>query len=282
MTAKLIDGKKISQAILSSLKKECESLVRSRSPKLSVILVGEDPASHVYVKRKRQASDKVGIESEAHYLDKNSKQEELLQLIASLNEDENVDGILLQLPLPKHLDEWSAVNAIDPKKDVDGLGVYNQGCLALGKPALLPCTPQGICSLIESVNKDLKGKLVCVIGRSLLVGSPVAKLLTLKNFSVVQLHSKSVGAKKICAQADVVVVAAGKKHLVDESWIKEQAVVIDVGIHRSSEGLCGDVDFVSVSKKASYITPVPGGVGPMTIAYLLKNCLAAFKKNVDS
>jgi methylenetetrahydrofolate dehydrogenase (NADP+) / methenyltetrahydrofolate cyclohydrolase len=281
MTAKLIDGKKISQDMLSSLKKECKLLTTkySRAPQLAVILVGEDPASHIYVKRKEQASAKVGITSKTYKIAKDCSQEQLSSLITKLNQDANTDAILLQLPLPKHLDEWDAINSISAPKDVDGLSIYNQGCLALSRPALVPCTPQGVCHLIKSVDKDLSGRLVCIIGRSLLVGSPLVKLLSLENFSVVQLHSKSVDAKKICVQADVVVVATGKKGLVDHTWIKEQAVVIDVGIHRSENGLCGDVDFEKVKDKASHLTPVPGGVGPMTIAYLLKNCLTAFKEN---
>ena len=281
MTAKSIDGKKISQEMLSSLKKECELLANkySRAPLLAVILVGDDPASQIYVKRKEQASAKVGISSKTYKMTKDCSQEKLGSLIKKLNQDPSTDAILLQLPLPKHLDEWTAINLISPTKDVDGLGIYNQGCLALGRPILAPCTPQGVCHLIKSVDKDLSGKLVCVIGRSLLVGSPLVKLLSLENFSVVQLHSKSLNAKQICSQADIVVVATGKKNLVDHTWIKEQAVVIDVGIHRSEKGLCGDVDFEKVKDKASHLTPVPGGVGPMTIAYLLKNCLTAFKEN---
>ena len=211
-----------------------------------------------------------------------SNQEEVLELISSLNNDCKIDAILLQLPLPEHLNEREILEKISFVKDVDGLTAINQGRLFINTPTHIPCTPQGVMHLLDQTSISLSGKVACVIGRSTLVGSPIARLLLQANASVIQIHSKTVEPKKLCLLADVVVVACGKACFVDDTWIKKGAIVIDVGIHRTEDGLCGDVNFEKVSHKARCITPVPGGVGPMTIACLLKNTLHAYEIQINS
>ena len=281
----IIDGKSIATGIKHNLKLRLkEELKGYRPPYLAVVLVGQDPASHIYVNYKEKACRFIGMETKTHFLPEKTSESNLLQLIQKLNEDEHIDGILIQLPLPAHINKFRILNTINPIKDVDGLGMINQGRLALNLPCLAPCTPLGVVHLLESTVKDLEGKLVAVVGRSILVGSPLARLLTHKNCTVIHIHSKTVSPEALCASADIVVSAAGVEKLLNADWIKEGATVIDVGIHRSKHGLCGDVDFESVMGKASYVTPVPGGVGPMTIAKLLSNCVQAYdwQKSKDS
>lgn len=277
--AQILDGKKIAQTIREELAVEVakEYQVSGKKPGLAVVLVGEDPASQIYVKRKEQACAKAGIHSVAYKLSAQTSMEELTQLIDELNNNSEIHGILVQLPLPKHLDGLTVANLVKPEKDVDGLGVMSQGLLALNKPGLRPCTPSGVMRLLKHTGIDLQGKLACVVGRSTLVGAPVARMLTHAHATVIQLHSRSLNSAALCQQADVLIAACGVPKLITADWVKKDAVVIDVGIHRAEQGLVGDVDFQSVEKQAEWITPVPGGVGPMTIACLLKNCFEAFR-----
>jgi methylenetetrahydrofolate dehydrogenase (NADP+)/methenyltetrahydrofolate cyclohydrolase len=250
-----------------------------RLPCLSVILVGDNPASQSYVKSKGNACKEIGIENRTIVLDGNISQEELNTVIAKENADPNVDGILVQLPLPKHLDERAALDAIDPQKDVDGLHPVNAGKLALGLDGFVPCTPQGVMELLQDAGlDDLSGKKAVVIGRSNLVGKPLSTLLTAKNATVTVLHSKSPDAPAISKEADIIVAAIGRPKLIDASYIKDGAVVIDVGINRVDGHLCGDVDFENVNDIASVITPVPKGVGPMTVCMLLANTIKSYKE----
>lgn len=242
-------------------------------------MVGNDEASKVYVGHKEKACAQTGIESKAFKLAEDTTENELLALVEKLNNDKAVDGILVQLPLPKHLDSDKIIQTISPLKDVDGLTFINQGKLAVGEKGLFPCTPSGCIELIKTVVPNISGKRAVVIGRSILVGSPVAKMLTHENATVTMVHSRTENPEAICREADILVVAAGKRNLVDSSWVKEGAVVIDVGMHRHNGKLGGDVNFEDVSKVASAITPVPGGVGPMTIGMLISNCLEAYKVN---
>ena len=271
---KLIDGKKLAQEIRAEVKQKVAEYSRNsgREIGLAVVLVGEDPASKVYVRNKIKACEEVGIKSFAYYLDKDTAQARVEELIKSLSVDNKIDGILVQLPLPPHLDEKKILELIPDKKDVDGFSASNTGKLSKNEPCLVACTPNGIMKMFESENISLAGKNAVVIGRSNIVGKPMAMLLTNANATVTLCHSKTANLKEVCARADVLVAAIGKPKFVTADMVKEGAVVIDVGMDRDENGkLCGDVDFENVKEKCSYITPVPGGVGPMTIAMLMYN-----------
>ena len=271
---KLIDGKKLAQEIRAEVKQKVAEYSRNsgREIGLAVVLVGEDPASKVYVRNKIKACEEVGIKSFAYYLDKDTAQARVEELIKSLSVDNKIDGILVQLPLPPHIDEKKILELIPDKKDVDGFSASNTGKLSKNEPCLVACTPNGIMKMFESENISLAGKNAVVIGRSNIVGKPMAMLLTNANATVTLCHSKTANLKEVCARADVLVAAIGKPKFVTADMVKEGAVVIDVGMDRDENGkLCGDVDFENVKEKCSYITPVPGGVGPMTIAMLMYN-----------
>lgn len=281
MDTKLIDGKAIAKAVRLEVAEEVQAIFEQDGvkPKLAVILVGEDPASQTYVKSKEKACAQAGMESESYRLPESTTEEELLTLIAQLNEDPSVNGILVQLPLPRHISVDPVIQMIDPDKDVDGFHVRNIGNMAKGGcREYLPCTPNGVLELLKRYQIEIEGKHCVVIGRSNLVGKPVSLMLQEANGTVTMCHSRTKDLAAFCRMADILVVAAGKPHLVDGSMIKEGAVVIDVGIHRTENGLCGDVNTESCMGIASAITPVPGGVGPMTVAMLMKNCLLAYKK----
>ncbi|MBQ1171217.1 MAG: bifunctional methylenetetrahydrofolate dehydrogenase/methenyltetrahydrofolate cyclohydrolase FolD [Lachnospiraceae bacterium] len=273
--AELIDGKTISTIIKDECKeKVAEYKKQGISICLAVIQVGNDPASSVYVNNKKKACAYIGIDSLSYELPEETTQEELLALIEELNQKKEVNGILVQLPVPKHIDEKTIINAISPKKDVDGFHPQSVGSLCIGQPGFVSCTPAGIIELLKRTNVDISGKHCVVIGRSNIVGKPMALLMLRENATVTVTHSKTKNIKEITKQADILIVAIGKPKYIDSSYVKEGAVVIDVGIHRNEDNkLCGDVDFESVEKIASAITPVPGGVGPMTIAMLMKNCV---------
>lgn len=275
--AEIINGKEIAENILNNIKKEVESY--DVKPTLAVIIVGCNPASKVYVKNKIKKSEFLGFNSILKELPENTTKEELLDVIKNLNNDKNVNGILLQLPLPKGLDEKDFLDEISPIKDVDGFTTYNSGKLFKGeKPYAVACTPKGIIKLLETKNINLEGKLAVVIGRSNIVGKPIAALLLQKNATVIQAHSKTKNLPEILKLADVIISATGKEEFIKGDMVKEGAVIIDVGITRNKNGkLTGDIDFESVNKKVSYITPVPGGVGPMTIASLMENTLELYK-----
>ncbi len=278
MGKKIIDGKGIAKKIRAGVQKEVEALKIKKgiTPCLDVILVGEDPASKIYVGNKEKACSEVGIVSRTHKISHNTGKKEVINLIEKINKDPLVHGILLQLPLPKPLDEKEILAHIDPKKDVDGLHIENMGRLLKGEnPLFLPCTPQGIMHLILSTGIEIKGKRAVVIGRSNIVGKPVALMLLQEHATVTICHSRTIDLPEVCAEADILVAAVGRPKMVKREWIKEGSVVIDVGMNRTEAGLFGDVDFDDVAGKAAYITPVPGGVGPMTIAMLLKNTLLA-------
>ncbi|MBR1544780.1 MAG: bifunctional methylenetetrahydrofolate dehydrogenase/methenyltetrahydrofolate cyclohydrolase FolD [Alphaproteobacteria bacterium] len=278
MVFKLIDGKKLAEKVRNRLKLEVANL--KKSPKLVVVLVGDNPASQIYVKNKEKYAGEVGIKSEVIRLASDVKQEKLLRIIKKLNKDKKVNGILVQLPLPKHIDEFDVINAIAPEKDVDGFTVYNKGLLSVGKPSMVPCTPLGIMEMFKEYKVKLDGKLAVVVGRSNIVGKPMAQLLLNNNATVIQCHSKTKNLSDITSKADILISAVGKKKLITEKYVKDKAVVIDVAMVRDEKNKkwVGDVDFEKVSKKASLITPVPGGVGPMTIAMLLQNTITAYKK----
>ena len=271
----IIDGKAISARIKEELRQEVSELKEQGIEVcLAVIQVGNDPASSVYVNNKKKGCEFVGIRSLAYELPEETTQEELLQLIASLNEREDVNGILVQLPLPGHMDEEKILNAIDPLKDVDGFHPVNVGALAIGQPGFVSCTPAGGIQLLKRSGIEIEGKECVVLGRSNIVGKPMAMLLLRENGTVTVCHSRTKNLKEITKRADILVAAIGKPKFIDESFVKEGAVVIDVGIHRNeNKKLCGDVDFDSVAPHCSAITPVPGGVGPMTIAMLMSNCV---------
>ncbi len=275
--AKIIDGKSISTNIKDEVQKEVIELRdKGISPSLAVILVGENPASQVYVRNKKRACEYCGIKSLSYELPDSTSEEELLALIDSLNLDPTCHGILVQLPLPKHIDEDKVLLRIDPKKDVDGFHPYNVGLLSIGKAKLKACTPAGCIELIKRSGVDITGKKCVVVGRSNIVGKPVGMLLLAENGTVITTHSKTKDLAEVCRQADILVAAIGKPKFITGDMVSEGVTVIDVGINRMENGkLCGDVDFDSVEPKAEYITPVPGGVGPMTIAMLMKNCLTA-------
>ena len=279
--AQLIDGKAVSAAVKAEVAEETAKLREEKGLKvgLAVVIVGNDPASRVYVNNKKKACEAVGFQSYEYALDESTTQEQLLDLVNVLNRDDRVNGILVQLPLPKHIDEKAVINAISPDKDVDAFHPINVGKIMIGEYSFLPCTPAGVMRLIESTGTDITGKQCVVIGRSNIVGKPQAMLLLQKNGTVTICHSKTKNLKEICLGADILVVAIGCANFVTGDMIKEGAVVIDVGMNRLENGkLCGDVEFESAEKKASYITPVPGGVGPMTIAMLMKNTLTAAKQ----
>jgi len=271
----IIDGKKISQIIKDEIRSKTDEY-KSRGIKLclAVIQVGNDPASSVYVGNKKRACEYCGIDSLSYELPEETSEEELLGLIERLNADKNVNGILVQLPVPKHINEDKIIQAIDPIKDVDGFHPYNVGCLSIGREGFVSCTPAGVIQLLKRSDIDITGKNCVVIGRSNIVGKPMAMLLIQENGTVTICHSKTKDLKAVCKEADILVVAIGRPKMINSEYVKDGAVVIDVGIHRQENGkLCGDVDYDDVFEKASAITPVPGGVGPMTIAMLMNNCL---------
>ncbi len=272
--ARIIDGKAVAERLRTGLAEEIKK--SGTKPGLAVILVGDDPASQVYVRNKIKACEQAGIESYEHKMAATSTQQEVRHVIRNLNVNPLVHGILMQLPLPGHLDSSALINEIDPDKDVDGLHPLNAGRLMAGLPGMTPCTPQGSLLLIKEIQKDLTGLHAVVIGRSLLFGKPMGQLLLAENCTVTQCHSKTRDLPGVCRQADILVAAVGRAKMVKGDWIKPGAVVIDVGINRGDDGkLTGDVDFEEAAKAAGAITPVPGGVGPMTIACLLMNTVKA-------
>lgn len=273
--AQLIDGKLISTQIKDELKAEVATLKeKGIVPCLAVIQVGNDPASSVYVNNKKKACAYIGIESLAYELEEDVSQEELLTIIDELNHNDMVNGILVQLPLPKHINEEAVIKAIAPEKDVDGFHPETVGNMCIGSKGFLPCTPAGVIQLLKRSNIEIEGKECVVIGRSNIVGKPMALLLLRENGTVTITHSRTKDLKEITKRADILVAAIGKPKFVTSDYVKEDAVVIDVGIHRNADNkLCGDVDFDDVINKVSAITPVPGGVGPMTIAMLMNNCV---------
>lgn len=279
MSATIISGKLLSQKIRAKIKTEAEEFFskNGRRVGLAAVKVGEDPASAIYVRNKIKACADCGIRSFEYFLPKETSREELLSLIETLNEDKNIDGILVQLPLPEHLNEREIIAALSPEKDVDGFSVMNAGKLFTGEKALSPCTAVGIIELIKSTGVTIAGKNAVVIGRSNIVGKPVAQLLLAENATVTVCHSKTNDIKSHTREADILVAAVGKRNAVRRDMVKKGAIVIDVGINRGDDGVKGDVDFDGVSEVAGYITPVPGGVGPMTITMLLENTLTAAK-----
>lgn len=277
--SKIIDGKAVSAYIKDNVAKEVASLKeKGVETCLAVILVGSDPASQIYVANKKKACAALGIISREYVLPETTTEEELLSLIKELNNDKSVNGILCQLPLPYGLDERVVINAISPEKDVDAFHPSNVGKIMIGDYDFAPCTPAGIMEMLKYYDISVEGKTCVVIGRSNIVGKPMSLLLLHKNGTVTTCHSKTADLKEVCRGADILVAAVGRANFVTADMVKEGAVVIDVGMNRSEGKLCGDVDFEAVKEKASYITPVPGGVGPMTIAMLMKNTLTAAKK----
>ena len=280
--AKIIDGKQISLDIKNELKeKVAKYKEQGIEITLAVVKVGNDPASAVYVRNKEKACEYVGINSKTLALPEETTEEELLNVVKELNEDKNVNGILVQLPLPKHIDESKVLLTIDSTKDVDGFHPVNVGKMVIGEDTFLPCTPAGIIEMIKRTDIDIEGKECVVIGRSNIVGKPMAMLMLKENATVTIAHSRTKDLKEVTKRADIIVAAIGKAKFVTADYVKEGAVVIDVGMDRDENGkLCGDVDFESVSKVASAITPVPGGVGPMTVTMLLVNCLRSVELNI--
>ena len=273
----LIDGKKISQEIKDELKEKVAKMAeQGKNVALAVIQVGNDPASSVYVRNKKRACEYIGIKSLSYELPEETTEAELVELVEKLNKDDEVNGILVQLPLPKQINEDTIIQTISPAKDVDGFHMQNVGALCVGGKGYVSCTPLGIIELLKRSGVEIAGKNCVVLGRSNIVGKPMALLLLRENGTVTVCHSKTQNIKEITKQADILVVAIGKPKFVDETYVKEGAVVIDVGIHRNEENkLCGDVDFDKVAPHTSAITPVPGGVGPMTIAMLMNNCVSS-------
>ena len=279
--AQIIDGKKVSAQVKEQVREEAAQLKASAGLQvgLAVVMVGNNPASRVYVNNKKKACEAVGFQSFEYALEEDTTQEELLELVEVLNENPQINGILVQLPLPKQIDEKAIIDAISPEKDVDAFHPSNVGRIMIGSYAFLPCTPAGVMELIASTGVSVSGKNCVVIGRSNIVGKPMAMLLLHQNGTVTICHSRTQNLKEICAKADILVAAVGKANFVTADMVKEGAVVIDVGMNRLEDGkLCGDVDFAAVEPKAGYITPVPGGVGPMTIAMLMRNTLTAAKQ----
>lgn len=278
----IIDGKAVSAAVRDRIKTETQNLKnKGKETGLAVIIVGNDPASKVYVSNKKKGCEQVGINSYEYALPEETKTEELLELIEKLNADTRVDGILCQLPLPRHIDEKTVINSIAPEKDVDAFHPVNTGHIMIGDHSFLPCTPAGIIEMLKFYNIQISGKECVVIGRSNIVGKPMAMLLLQNSGTVTICHSKTENLSEVTRRADILVAAVGKANFVTADMVKEGAVVIDVGMNRNAEGkLCGDVDFGNVKDKCSYITPVPGGVGPMTITMLLNNTLTASKNNM--
>jgi methylenetetrahydrofolate dehydrogenase (NADP+) / methenyltetrahydrofolate cyclohydrolase len=277
LAARLIDGKAVGAAVRERVAGEVAAYEAEagRVPVLATVIVGDDPASEIYIRNKHKACEEVGMGSAHHGLAADISEGELLELVEGLGQDSEVDGILVQLPLPEHLDPDRVVAAIDPGKDVDGLTPVNAGRLAHGMPGLVPCTPAGVMELLRHEGVELEGAEAVVVGRSKLVGVPVARLLLAANATVTVCHSRTRDLDAVCARADVLVAAVGVPRLLGAAAVKPGAVVIDVGMNRSEDGLCGDVDFEAAAEIAAAITPVPGGVGPMTIAMLLVNTLAA-------
>lgn len=276
----IIDGKKVSAQVKQEVKNETELLKKEYSitPGLAVVIVGDDPASRVYVNNKKKACELVEFHSEEYALPAETTQEELLDLVKTLNEKKDINGILVQLPLPKHLDDKAVIEAINPLKDVDAFHAVNVGKIMLGEYDFLPCTPAGVMEMLHYYNIEVSGKNCVVIGRSNIVGKPMGMLLLHENGTVTICHSRTKNLAEVCSRADILVAAVGKPKFVTADMVKEGAVVIDVGMDRDESGkLCGDVDFENVKDKCSYITPVPGGVGPMTIATLMKNTVKAAK-----
>ena len=276
----IIDGKKIAEGLRAKLKKKIKEFKSNLkiAPGLSVILVGEDPASQIYVKNKIKYSKEIGIDSEVIRYPKNIQEKIVLDKIIELNKNQKVSGILVQLPLPKHINNQKVIETILPEKDVDGFHPINVGNLSSGYDSKIPCTPLGCLILLKEVEKNLSGKHVVIIGRSNLNGKPMAQLLLRENCTVTITHSKTKDLKSECNKADIIIAAVGKPKLVKGDWVKKNAIVIDVGINKTIDGIVGDVDFNEVSKVARAITPVPGGVGPMTIACLLRNTVECFKR----
>lgn len=278
MAAILMDGKALAAKVKETVKQEAEGL--SRRPGLAVIIVGNNPASRVYVNSKRKDCEECGFLSEEFALPEDTKQEELIALIKTLNGREDIDGILCQLPLPDGLDEEEVLMTISPEKDVDGFHPMNMGALMVGKDGFLPCTPYGIMEMLAEYNIEIKGKQCVVVGRSNIVGKPMALLLLQKHGTVTICHSRTQNLAEVCRSADILVAAVGKNDLVTADMVKPGAVVVDVAMNRNEAGkLCGDVDFANVKEVASFITPVPGGVGPMTRAMLMKNTLLAARRH---
>jgi len=276
----IIDGKKVSQSIREQLTIEVNQLAnQNKKPGLAVIIVGDNPASQAYVKAKAKACHDIGIHSEVYELAESCSQLELLEKIDELNSDSKIHGILVQLPLPEHIDEQAVIERISPDKDVDGFHILNAGKLLVGLQGFLPCTPAGIIELIKQTGQSMAGKHVVVIGRSNIVGKPVALLALYENATVTICHSKTDNLSAITRTADIIIAAVGKPNMITGDMIKSGAIVIDVGINRVDGKLIGDIDFHQVQEKASYITPVPGGVGPMTITMLLKNTVESCKRN---
>ena len=280
MAAEVIDGKAVAAEVKERVAAGVKEFVAEREgdiPGLATVLVGEDPASQIYVSSKRKQTEEVGMRSIHEQLGAETPEDELLELIASLNADETVDGILVQLPLPEQVDQDHVIAAIDPLKDVDGLSATNAGLLAQGRPGLVPCTPQGVVELLRHAGTQIEGAEAVILGRSILVGRPLAALLLGENATVTVCHSRTRDLPAVCSRADILVAAVGSPRLVGPDMVKPGATVIDVGTNRTDDGLVGDVDFDAVSEVAGAITPVPGGVGPMTIAMLLANTLTAAK-----
>lgn len=273
--AEIIDGKKISQEIKDELKEKVAAMhAQGQEVTLAVVLVGQDPASCVYVRNKKRACEYIGIRSLSYELAEDTSEEEVLALIDKLNGDKDVNGILVQLPLPKHMDEDKITRAIDPLKDVDGFHPQNVGALSIGLPGFVSCTPAGIIQLLKRSHIDMEGKHCVIVGRSNIVGKPMALLMLRENATVTVTHSKTKDLAPVTRQADILIVAIGKKQFITADYVKEGVVVIDVGMHRDENNhLCGDVAYDEVASHCSAITPVPGGVGPMTIAMLMHNCL---------
>jgi methylenetetrahydrofolate dehydrogenase (NADP+) / methenyltetrahydrofolate cyclohydrolase len=278
VSATIIDGKAVAAEVKERVAAGVKEFVAERDgdvPGLATVLVGDDPASQIYVASKRKQTEEVGMRSIHEQLGAETPQDELLELIASLNADETVDGILVQLPLPEQIDQDAVIAAIDPAKDVDGLSATNAGLLAQGRPGLVPCTPQGVVELLRHAGTQIEGAEAVILGRSILVGRPLAALLLGENATVTVCHSRTRDLAAVCSRADILVAAVGSPRLVGPEMVKPGATVIDVGTNRTDDGLVGDVDFEAVSEVAGAITPVPGGVGPMTIAMLLANTLRA-------
>jgi methylenetetrahydrofolate dehydrogenase (NADP+) / methenyltetrahydrofolate cyclohydrolase len=269
----VIDGKAVAADVRAAVAEEVARL--ERAPGLATVLVGDDPASQVYVGNKIKACEEVGIRSIHHGLSESTPREELLEILAGLNADAGVDGILVQLPLPEQLDQDEVIGAIDAAKDVDGLTATSAGLLAQGRPGLVPCTPQGVMELLRVAGAEVEGAEAVIVGRSILVGRPLSALLTNANATVTVCHSRTRELGAVCARADILIAAVGSPRMVRGDWVKPGATVVDVGINRTDEGLVGDVDYAAAAERAGAITPVPGGVGPMTIAMLLRNTLFA-------
>ena len=278
MQATIIDGKQIAAEVRSGLRERVEAFVADygSSPGLAVVLVGDNPASHVYVRMKERGCNDVGIRSEKHHLPADTTQDDLIRLVRRLGARDDIDGILVQMPLPRHISDQSVLAEVDPAKDVDGFHPINAGKLASGARGIVPCTPAGIIEMIRRTGLSLQGKEAVVVGRSNIVGKPTALLLLQENATVTLAHSRTANLKEVCRRADVLVVAIGRPYLITSDYVKPGAAVIDVGVNRLPDGgLVGDVDFDDVKEVAGYLTPVPGGVGPMTIAMLLQNTLDA-------